>query len=273
MGRINVLIQDITGRITPAEVPDDVSCGRLAQAIAARLQWPVQVCDKPVPYVLDHRRSGRRLRDTDTLAGVGAQDGDELMLIASITAGASDNPRLRRLQSDYERLQRLVNQSDLVRIVSMSGNPPEAYLIEFYCHGIESLSSDRPVYRDQHQLRIELPAGYPSTRPGLTFLTPIFHPNILTQHYVCIGPWYASKWLDELVIMIAEMIQYKIPPTRDTEVDVLNKGAVSWLNRHRSMLPIDKRDIRSVGDLSSQIKIGGSTPSRDDDILGRIVLG
>lgn len=179
-----------------------------------------------------------------------------------------DNPQMRRLRADYERVQQLVNQSDLIRIINTQGNPPNVYTIEYTCRGVERVQGNQAVMRDTHQVVFTLPSGYPRDKPHVRFETPIFHPNISSGGGVCIGPWYASKWLDELVIMIAELIQYKIPPTRDTLTDVLTQSAVEWLRNNRNRLPVDKREIKS--DVIGNIKILGKG-SGDDDFEIRIL--
>lgn len=256
--------------IQEIQLPMDQSVQSLLNFLIGRLNLPTHAVGSPIRYVLQHVSSGQFIDEGKTLADCGVAPFDMLAVLPTLTAG---NPRLRRLQSDYERLRELESQSDLIRIVATDGNPPEKYVIEFFCRGIERLDGGKPIYRERHQLGIVLPSDYPSAKPGLTFLTPIFHPNIESKGWVCIGPWYASKWLDELVFMVAEMIQYKIPPTRDTESDVVNLDAVRWLKRHRHMLPVDNRDIRSVGDdFLDSIKIGWSSTD-DDDLLGRIRIG
>lgn len=277
MAQMKVVVRDHTGsKKTPVELPDDVPMQRLIPALVTKMSLPTSQGGQPLTYALDHVRTGKRLRDEDTLQSAGVQPDDILTLLPQITAGlAAGNPRLRRLQSDYERLQKLVAQSDLVRIAATEGNPPEKYVIEFTCRGIERLNGRSPVYRESHQMGIVLPAGYPTDKPGLAFLTPVFHPNIQSRGYVCIGEWWPAKWLDQVVFMVAEMIQYKIPPTKDTSGDVLNPQAVEWISRNRHLVPVDRREVKSVGDeLFASIKIGGGTSRVSEDVFGQInILG
>jgi ubiquitin-protein ligase len=278
MAQMKVIITDVaSSKKTPVELPDNIQLKRLLPALLTKMNMPTSQGGQPLLYALDNRRTGTRIRDEDTLQSAGVQTDDILTLLPTPTAGGgSMNPRLRRLQSDYERLQKLVSQSDLIRLAAVEGSPPEKYLIDFTCRGIERLNGNQPVFRDHHQMGILLTSSYPTTKPGLRFLTPIFHPNISRQGEVCIGPWYASKWLDDLVFMVAEMIQCKIPPTRDTVEDVLNADAVNWIRSHRNQLPVDSRNIRSIGeaaleDLLGQIKIGSSDiAAADEDVLNSI---
>lgn len=260
MAQLKVIIKDPSGaRKTPVELPDDVPLRRLIPALVTKMSLPTSQGGQPLTYEIDNMRTGKRLRADDTLTGAGVQEDDILTLLPAITAGgAIPSPRLHRLQSDNERLQKLVAQSELISIAGAEGTPPEKYLIVFTCRGIGSMGEDdEPALREYHEMEIELPAGYPTTRPSLKFRTPIFHPNIVSAGYVCIGPWYASKWLDQLVFMVAEMIQYKVPPTKDTPGDILNADAMRWIRRHHDRIPIDDRDVKSAGEeLFARIKVG-----------------
>jgi hypothetical protein len=173
-----------------------------------------------------------------------------------------ESPQLRRLRADHDRILQLIGQTDFIRIVSTGGNPPHTYTLEYTCRGVERVEDKRIVTRDSHRVVISLPSDYPTGKPNIRFETPIFHPNINSVGALCIGPWWAAKWLDELALMVAEMIQYKVPPTRDTMVDVLNQSAVVWLQNNRSQLPIDKRDIKN--DLFGRIRILDTNSEGDD---------
>jgi len=95
MGQIKVIIQGVTGAQTPAELPDDVPIKKLIPALLTKLNWPKSLPlylweldstspDIPIRYVLDHRQSGQRLQDEDTLTRVGVNTGDTLVLLPSV---------------------------------------------------------------------------------------------------------------------------------------------------------------------------------------------
>ena len=87
--------------------------------------------------------------------------------------------RETRLRNDYGRIRDLVDRSDLIHVRATEGTPPEKYLIQFTCKGVEKVSpSGRPVYRETHEVSVYLHAEYPLKQPQLKWLTPIFHPNI-----------------------------------------------------------------------------------------------
>ncbi len=87
MANLRVVIQDHTAsKKTLVELPDNVEMQKLLPVLASRMQLPLQQAGNPIIYRLDHRRTGRRLEDEETLqtAGVGADD--VLTLLPELTA-------------------------------------------------------------------------------------------------------------------------------------------------------------------------------------------
>lgn len=149
--------------------------------------------------------------------------------------------RETRLRNDYDRVRDLVNRSEFINILKTEGDPVEKYLIRYTCHGVEGISSSgKPVIRDAHEVSIYLHAEYPLKQPQLKWLTPIFHPNIHVTGAVCIGAWWPAKTLDELLLTLGEMIQYKNFDPKDP----MNSKAAAWSLRNKSLFPIDKRDLK-----------------------------
>ncbi len=149
--------------------------------------------------------------------------------------------RERRLRNEYQLVRELVNRSELIQVLATEGDPPEKYLIRFTCIGVEKIDSyGNPVLRDVHEVRVYLHAEYPLKQPQLRWQTPIFHPNIHVTGAVCIGAWWAAKTLDELLLTLGEMIQYKNYEPNDP----MNSRAASWAKRNRKLFPIDKRALK-----------------------------
>lgn len=159
--------------------------------------------------------------------------------------------RETRLRNDHNRLRDLVNRSDLIHIMATEGDPPEKYLIRFTCRGVEKLSPGGiPVYRELHEVSIYLHAEYPLKQPQLKWLTPIFHPNIHSTGAVCIGAWWPAKTLDELLLTLGEMVQYKNLGPKDP----MNSKAAAWALRNKHLFPIDSRPLKGQS-LEDQIVI------------------
>lgn len=170
--------------------------------------------------------------------------------------------RERRLLNDYKRLQELVSRSEFIHILTTDGNPPERYLIRFTCRGVEKINgSGAPAFRDVHEVNVYLHAEYPLKQPQLKWMTPIFHPNIHLTGAVCIGAWWPAKTLDELLISLGEMVQYKNFDPKDP----MNSRAAAWSMRHKHLFPVDSRPLKGQS-LADQIVIGVGEPEEDLDL-------
>jgi ubiquitin-protein ligase len=167
--------------------------------------------------------------------------------------------RETRLRNDYEQVRDLVNRSEFVNILHTDGDPPEKYLIRFTCNGVEKIKPNGdPVLRDEHEVSVYLHAEYPMKQPQLKWQTPIFHPNIHVTGAVCIGAWWPAKTLDELLLTLAEMVQYKNFDPKDP----MNSKAAAWALRHQNIFPIDRRSLKGQS-LEDMIVLG---EEEEDDI-------
>lgn len=160
--------------------------------------------------------------------------------------------RETRLRNDYQRVRELAERSAFIHIVETDGDPPEKYLIRYTCNGVEKMApSGRPVLADCHEVAIYLHAEYPLKQPQLKWKTPIFHPNIHATGAVCIGAWWPAKTLDELLLTLGEMIQYKNFDPKDP----MNSRAAAWSLKNKHLFPIDKRELKGEA-LADRIILG-----------------
>jgi ubiquitin-protein ligase len=149
--------------------------------------------------------------------------------------------RETRLRNDHERIRALVNRSEFIHIVTTEGDPVEKYLIRYTCQGVEKITSaGKPILRDVHEVTVYLHAEYPLKQPQLKWLTPIFHPNIHVTGAVCIGAWWPAKTLDELLLTLGEMVQFKNYDPKDP----MNSKAAAWAMRNKRLFPIDRRSLK-----------------------------
>jgi ubiquitin-protein ligase len=147
--------------------------------------------------------------------------------------------RDRRLESDWEKVNQLAQHSGgTIRIVSTSGRPPHSYVITFRCRGIERVNQHRPVFRDEHTLRIQFPAAYPSPagRPVVSFVTPIFHPHVFPNQNVCLGSTLVGEYLDSLVLRLGALIQ--CDPKYFDFNSPANREAAEWARQNLSLFPL-----------------------------------
>jgi ubiquitin-protein ligase len=151
--------------------------------------------------------------------------------------------RERRLQSDYERLIKLVSiYRRNLTIEVARGNPPEVYILAVKGRSIASLDvfdGKTPVYRQEHRMRVEFSADYPAISPRVTMLGPVFHPHIWPQNnVVCLGPWRITESLDNLVLRLCSVLFYD--PSQFNWNSLANGEAADWARRHQSMFPLDR---------------------------------
>lgn len=91
MAMVQVKVVDISGsRASDVAAPDDVAVNRILVLLVEKMNLPLNSPDGQImSYKLHHRRSGRQLLETQTLAEAGVRQGDELRLQPEITAGTS----------------------------------------------------------------------------------------------------------------------------------------------------------------------------------------
>ena len=187
------------------------------------------------------------------------------------------NPRLNRLQAEYEKIRELAERSEFVRILEVEGNPPEKYLLQLTCNGISGLDGQQmPVYSEDHRLVIYLPPEFPRKGPVFQMMSPVWHPNIAQNGQVCYGDegdhgYSPSMGLDDLVIRIINMIRYE-----NMGLDsAFNLLAAHWARRNQNLFPLDTSQIvQEKIDLDVfEINIIPSEDIKpDDDLLNDIVL-
>jgi ubiquitin-protein ligase len=150
------------------------------------------------------------------------------------------NPRLRRLQSDYELVREVFSGHPHVSIEPIGSRlPPESYRVAFRLRGLY-LNGDQPDYRDLHQVEMMLPRHYPAERPYVVPLEPIFHPNI--RDYFCIADyWAAGTTLADVVVKLGDMIQWRVYNVASP----LDAIAAKWASEQEPMglFPIGNVDL------------------------------
>ena len=161
-------------------------------------------------------------------------------VLSSETGKARNSVRSRRLQADQDQVKSAFDQSSLIRVKSVVGNPPEAYHIEYNVKGLVRGDNGNLVVRKQHIVEIRLTRDYPRQSPVCRMLTPIFHPNI-EPAMICVGDhWTAGERLVDLIVRIGEMITYQAYNIKSP----LDGEAAMWAETNRVHLPIDKSHLQ-----------------------------
>jgi ubiquitin-protein ligase len=160
------------------------------------------------------------------------------------------NPRLRRLQADYDLVRETFSGHPHVSVDAVGDRrPPESYRIHFKLKGLW-LNGEQPDYRDEHEVEIMLPRGYPAEKPYVVPLTPIFHPNI--RDYYCIADyWAAGMTLADVIVRLGDMIQW-IEYNPASPLDAI---AAKWAVEQRPMglFPIGRVNL-GVADFDVELR-------------------
>lgn len=163
--------------------------------------------------------------------------------------------RQRRLMSDHQALLSLADANPLIE-VRATGFAYDRYTVTYHCKGLLWLPGRPcPSITTNHRLDVYLHVNYPRLPPRLQWLTDIFHPNILPPTMnggVCIGRWSPAETLDQLILRIGEMIQYRNFSTQDA----LNLRAAAWADQNRHALPVDDTPLVAVANQPLGIVIG-----------------
>jgi len=115
---------------------------------------------------------------------------------------------IKRLKSDWKEMQSI---SCPAISWSASGDPPTQYVVTYRIRSIvEPRGRDgRPVYRDEHKVVIDIPAGYPLSGESPTArmhkdYKPVFHPNFWPGGLICIwggGDYQLEPQRDDCLIV------------------------------------------------------------------------
>ena len=144
-----------------------------------------------------------------------------------LRTGMRKSPRDRRLNSDFQSVQKLQRESTIFSFQA-AGNPPQRYRLTFNGAGVQRDANGKIGLSNHHEVLVELGAAYPRMVPNLAWQTPVFHPNISNNGVVCLGGygthWVPSLTLSEMCTMLWDMIRYK---NFDTE-SPYNREAALW---------------------------------------------
>lgn len=143
------------------------------------------------------------------------------------------NPRHRRLLSDLRQMQELASTSKIS--FRTEGDPPDLYHLMFTAPGLARDAEGALMLRNLHRCDAFLHLDYPRRPPVLTWLTPVFHPNLLPPARnggVCVGSWSAAESLADLCRRLYDLVSYAaLNPN-----DALDTEAAAWV-LHHDVLP------------------------------------
>ncbi|MEW5870950.1 MAG: ubiquitin-conjugating enzyme E2 [Chloroflexota bacterium] len=164
------------------------------------------------------------------------------------------SPKDRRLQSDFEKVQKLAAESGgALRLVRTSGQPPTQYVLEYHCPSLVRQKDGGMIITHRHQVEINLGSHYPFSQPGAHMLTPVFNPHVFSSNAICLGVvWNAAETLDTLVLKIGALLQLD-PKVLDAHSPA-NSQANQWVQQNRSKIPLGNISFKTAAEPSNRIQ-------------------
>ena len=147
------------------------------------------------------------------------------------------------LESQYLEASAFAQESEVLSLAPVAGEPPYKYIALFHCDGLAKTDEGVAIV-DRHLVGIQFPEHYlrMATDPRLllTWLEPHneFHPNIRAP-FCCVGHIAPGMSLLGLLQQLYQMITWqRFTPRED---DALNAEACRWAREHLDRFPIDPR--------------------------------
>jgi len=235
---IRVFVEAPSGERFEADVPRGTKLSKVAADFFESQGWPQQDARGRGQRAVVELVSPQNPDDTKRLNGeqnaedAGVRDGDTLRIFPESIAGVTDErARLTALISDYNDMQALSKRNSKITFTTNRFHAPDRYEVTFHYASFVELvpREEEPRKADLHQAEIILGAGYPRRAPIVTWLTPIFHPNIKQpEGAVCLGVlrerYLPGLGLARLVRMLAEMVQWR----NFDAFNPFNRQAAEW---------------------------------------------
>jgi ubiquitin-protein ligase len=161
------------------------------------------------------------------------------------------SPRSRRLLSDLRQMEELAASGSAVTFMT-SGDQPDVYRLMLDGNGLALDGDGGLTVRNVHRCEVYLHLDYPRRPPVVTWLTPIFHPNILGPERnggVCLGSWSAAESLADLCTRLHDLLTYR----SFNNDDALNLDAAAW-TRANGVKPGE--DVRAL----ARLTVDGAVP-------------
>lgn len=147
--------------------------------------------------------------------------------------------RLERLRNDAVETRRL--HGDVLRVTA-DGETPERYRLLVR---VRSIMSPGPTYRGEHEVEVDLPSGYPWSKPQIKLLTlpPPFHPNWFLDGGWCGGTWDPEESLARHVLRMVKTLQFDPEVTNPSSP--ANREAADWYRRNleTGLFPCDRTPL------------------------------
>jgi ubiquitin-protein ligase len=146
--------------------------------------------------------------------------------------------RYERLYVEYERLKFLFANHPKIRIVEVSGDPPDHYVVEYRVRGLVETKTGVEI-RGEHRVQITLGPNYPNEAPYCAMLTPVFHPNIDGFKICTEDVTPAGRRLDQIIVFVGRLIAFQAYNLSSPR----NGAARVWAEQHLASFPLETFEL------------------------------
>jgi ubiquitin-protein ligase len=147
--------------------------------------------------------------------------------------------RMARLRRDQQVLTELARKFTYFDVKPIEGDPPTMYEMTFHLPGYVD-SSGRTSNR--HCVVMKIPREYPrgaGAAPRFDFKgTPVYHPNVASSGWICLGFGHIQDWhfgyrIEDLVYQVAEIIVFG-PSSYNLGSQARSMGDwMGWIRAHQ----------------------------------------
>lgn len=170
------------------------------------------------------------------------------------------NPILRAfLERQWRAGRKLVDESDVLELAAVDGDPPQAYLVHLGCRTLIRAPGGAIVQTEGCVVGLRFPDDYLRTAHAaavLTWLAPpeIWHPNIRPP-FICVGNITPGTPLVELLYRVHEIVTWNKVTMH--EGDAMNWPACAWARQNPQRFPVDARPLkRRLRDFDVELPTG-----------------
>lgn len=167
------------------------------------------------------------------------------------------NERTSRIESDRQRLVRLVGQHPWLETVGGAAGSEPALVVRIQGRALTGAGPepDRFVVAEQHRIRIDFPDDYPDSGPGFHLETPVFHPNLPADGRVSVAETGLTWAADLPPDIVLERLWDLMRGARFDVLNAVNVAAARWYASQTALtFPLDPRRFSSRAELKNIVR-------------------
>jgi hypothetical protein len=225
-------VRDVPASMTVAEV----ARGVVSQQYDNGDMWPTDRQGQPRPATVDVVRNGtaERPNQDSSLAENGFVEDETIHVQPEVTAASVSitvrDEAFARVLSQITAFAKAAPADLFFEVLANGNHMPSEYLLKFTTRSFAppATPGDMPQRVDEHKVRVLLLSNFPMVAPRVLWRSPIFHPNVSVEGFLCLGelaeryrPGMDFSSLCRTIVDIASYRNYQAD-------EPFNKDAANW---------------------------------------------